>query len=252
MNQVYSLNLIQHYTHLVAPARKKLKLFDKSNREVDMKLKKRVYVVKIFFNFSEISDSAFTESFLEQCSSKSFEKQEFCPSTSNKKQLEQCSSKNSTCKKDLLKQSFSKSFREELPIPLSTEDSNESYGKKTSVLIDTDCQLKQNSTESLYNLYANIDGVNPVTRSERQQLYSEINNLYLERDLLMSKFMYFKFNTQFFSQYKKHCTIKCLISSTPLGAIHFISNCYEGISDNQTVRKSEFASSKYHMPGDQI
>lgn len=58
---------------------------------------------------------------------------------------------------------------------------------------------------------------------------------------------------QFFSQYKKHCTIKCLISCTPLGAINFISKCYGGrASDNQILRESEFASSKYHMPGDQI
>ncbi|XP_065666811.1 uncharacterized protein LOC105846376 isoform X4 [Hydra vulgaris] len=112
------------------------------------------YSENILFNFSEISDSAYTESFLEQCSSKSFEKQEFCPSTSNKEQLEQSSSKSlssSTCNEDLLKQCSSKSlteefwfstlnksnleqcsndiFRQEFPIPLSTEDSNENYGK---------------------------------------------------------------------------------------------------------------------------
>ena len=58
---------------------------------------------------------------------------------------------------------------------------------------------------------------------------------------------------QFYSQYKKHCTIKCLISCTPLGAINFISKCYGGrASDNQITRKSEFTSSKFHMSGDQI
>nr|XP_047129649.1 uncharacterized protein LOC101238119 [Hydra vulgaris] len=57
----------------------------------------------------------------------------------------------------------------------------------------------------------------------------------------------------FYSQYKKHCTIKCLISCTPNGTINFISKCYGGrASDNQITRESEFASSKYHMPGDQI
>nr|XP_047127621.1 uncharacterized protein LOC105849804 [Hydra vulgaris] len=57
----------------------------------------------------------------------------------------------------------------------------------------------------------------------------------------------------FYSQYKKHCTIKCLISCTPNGTINFISKCYGGrASDNQITLESEFASSKYHMPGDQI
>nr|XP_047141029.1 uncharacterized protein LOC100213625 [Hydra vulgaris] len=310
----------------------------------------------------KINDSAYTESILEQCSCKSFEKQ------------------------DLLKQSSSKSFSEEFWFSTPNEE--------TSVLNDTDCQLKQNSTESFFNLYSDIDGIRPVTTSERQQLYSEINNLRLERDLFMSKFMSLKFDncnlginkirsqpdkctmvtglslpvlekllcflckgtdesllkrldsadqivfclvklrhninfdmlsymfgfkkttalnnfwkwidimyinlkflmkmqdgdhiydtippvfkckfprltsiidcfevfvestsslmarSQFYSQYKKNCTIKCLISCTPLGAINFISKCYGGrASDNQIVRESEFASSKYHMPGDQI
>ena len=58
---------------------------------------------------------------------------------------------------------------------------------------------------------------------------------------------------QFYSQYKKHCTIKVLISCTPLGAINFVSKCYGGrTSDIQITRKSEFHLSRYHMPGDQI
>ena len=58
---------------------------------------------------------------------------------------------------------------------------------------------------------------------------------------------------QFYSQYKKHCTVKVLISCTPLGAINFVSKCYGGrASDIQITRESEFHLSKYHMPGDQI
>jgi len=58
---------------------------------------------------------------------------------------------------------------------------------------------------------------------------------------------------QFYSQYKKHCTIKVLISCTPLGAINFVSKCYGGrTSDIQITRESEFHLSRYHMPGDQI
>ncbi|XP_057299815.1 uncharacterized protein LOC130630355 [Hydractinia symbiolongicarpus] len=58
---------------------------------------------------------------------------------------------------------------------------------------------------------------------------------------------------QLYSQYKKHCTIKVLISCTPLGAINFISKCYGGrASDVQITRESGFHLSKYHMPSDQI
>lgn len=58
---------------------------------------------------------------------------------------------------------------------------------------------------------------------------------------------------QMYSQYKKHCTIKVLISCTPVGAINFVSQCWGGrASDIQIVRQSGFHLSKYHMPGDQI
>ena len=58
---------------------------------------------------------------------------------------------------------------------------------------------------------------------------------------------------QLYSQYKRHCTIKVLISCTPLGAINYISKCYGGrASDIQITRESGFTTSKYHMPGDQI
>ncbi|XP_047137573.1 uncharacterized protein LOC100202502 [Hydra vulgaris] len=43
------------------------------------------------------------------------------------------------------------------------------------------------------------------------------------------------------------------ISCTPLGAINFVSKCWGGrASDIQIVRESNFTSSKYHYPGDQI
>lgn len=58
---------------------------------------------------------------------------------------------------------------------------------------------------------------------------------------------------QCYSQYKKHCTIKVFISRTPLGAVNFISSCYGGrASDVQIVRESDFTTTKYHHPGDQI
>ena len=58
---------------------------------------------------------------------------------------------------------------------------------------------------------------------------------------------------QLYSQYKRHCTIKVLISFTPLGASNYISKHYGGrVSDRQITRESGFTTSKYHMPGDQI
>ena len=93
------------------------------------------------------------------------------------------------------------------------------------------------------------DTIPPVFKSKLPRLTSIIDcfEVFVESpSSLMAR-------AQFYSQYKKHCTIKCLISCTPLGAINFISKCYGGrASDNQITRKSEFASSKYHMPGDQI
>lgn len=58
---------------------------------------------------------------------------------------------------------------------------------------------------------------------------------------------------QFYSQYKKHMTIKVFISCTPLGAINYVSQCYGGRAfDIQVVKESGFHTSKYHSPGDQI
>ena len=58
---------------------------------------------------------------------------------------------------------------------------------------------------------------------------------------------------QCYSTYKKYCTVKVFISCTPLGAINFVSKCWGGrASDIQIVRESNFTSSKYHYPGDEI
>ena len=55
-----------------------------------------------------------------------------------------------------------------------------------------------------------------------------------------------------YSQYKRRCTIKVLISCTQLGAINSISKCYGGrVSDIQRTRESGFTTSWYHMSGDQ-
>ncbi|XP_012556565.1 uncharacterized protein LOC105844457 [Hydra vulgaris] len=59
--------------------------------------------------------------------------------------------------------------------------------------------------------------------------------------------------TQCFSHYKNQCAIKVFVSCSPLGAINFIFRCWGGkVSDIQIVHDSEFATKKYHMPGDQI
>ena len=59
--------------------------------------------------------------------------------------------------------------------------------------------------------------------------------------------------SKFYSQYKKHTTIKVFISCTPLRAVNFISKCYGGrATDIQVIKESGFHLSKFHMPGDQI
>ena len=58
---------------------------------------------------------------------------------------------------------------------------------------------------------------------------------------------------QLYSQYKRHSAIKVLISSTPLGAVSYISKWYGGRASHiQIARESCFTTSKYHMPIDQI
>ena len=56
-----------------------------------------------------------------------------------------------------------------------------------------------------------------------------------------------------YSNYKKHSTVKFLISCSTLGAVTFLSKAYGGrATDVFIFRDSGFTSSKYHYPGDQI
>ena len=58
---------------------------------------------------------------------------------------------------------------------------------------------------------------------------------------------------QTYSNYKKHTTVKVLISCSPLGAVTFLSLAWGGrVSDVDLVRQSGFISSTRHRPGDQI
>ena len=62
-----------------------------------------------------------------------------------------------------------------------------------------------------------------------------------------------KARAQCWSNYKNHCTVKIFISCSPLGHINYLSKAYGGrASDVQIVRETDFMSSQYHMPGDQI
>ena len=62
-----------------------------------------------------------------------------------------------------------------------------------------------------------------------------------------------KARAQVYSNYKKHSTVKFLISCSPLGAVNFLSEARGGrATDIMITRSSGFISSKYHNPGDQI
>ena len=62
-----------------------------------------------------------------------------------------------------------------------------------------------------------------------------------------------KAQAQVYSNYKKQSTAKYLISCSPLGAINFLSNGWDGrVTDTCIVRNYGFISSKFHCPGDQI
>ena len=52
---------------------------------------------------------------------------------------------------------------------------------------------------------------------------------------------------------KKHSTVKVFISSTPNGAVNYVSKCWGGrTSDVYLVRQSNFIADVFHSRGDQI
>lgn len=62
-----------------------------------------------------------------------------------------------------------------------------------------------------------------------------------------------KARAQVYSNYKKHSTIKVFIVCSPLGAVTYLSTAWGGrASDVEMVRASDFISSKYHQPHDQL
>ena len=62
-----------------------------------------------------------------------------------------------------------------------------------------------------------------------------------------------KARAQVYSNYKKHSTVKYIISCSTLVAMNFLSNGWGGrATDIYIVRNSGFISSKFHCPGDQI
>ena len=58
---------------------------------------------------------------------------------------------------------------------------------------------------------------------------------------------------QVYSNYKKHSTVKVFIVCSPLGAVTYLSTAWGGrASDVEMVHASDFISSKYHQPHDQL
>ena len=62
-----------------------------------------------------------------------------------------------------------------------------------------------------------------------------------------------KARAQVYSNYKKHSTVKVFTVCSPLGAVTYLSTAWGGrASDVEMVRASDFISSKYHQPPDQL
>jgi len=62
-----------------------------------------------------------------------------------------------------------------------------------------------------------------------------------------------RLKAQLYSNYKKHSTIKILISCSPTGSINFVSKAWGGrASDKTIVLESGFDKHTFHNPGDQI
>ena len=59
-------------------------------------------------------------------------------------------------------------------------------------------------------------------------------------------------NSELFSSYKNHTTLKCLVGITPGGAFSFVSQLYTGnISDREIVVRSGFLEQKFNN-GDSV
>lgn len=89
----------------------------------------------------------------------------------------------------------------------------------------------------------------PVFKAKFPRLTSIIDcfEIFMERPRKLDA------RAEVYSNYKKHSTVKFLISCSPVGLINFISNAWGGrASDNEIVRESRYISPKYHLPGDQI
>ena len=103
--------------------------------------------------------------------------------------------------------------------------------------------IKVEDRENIYNIIPNVF----KTKFPRLTCIIDCFEIFIEslRSLMA--------RAQFYSQYKKHYTIKVLISCTLLGTINFISKCYGRKASNvQISRDSGFTTLRFHCPGDQI
>ena len=83
-----------------------------------------------------------------------------------------------------------------------------------------------------------------------KQYFPKLTNIFDCFEVFIERPKNLKVRVQVYSNYKKHSTVKYLISCSPIGAVTFLSRRYDGrATDKQIVRESRFISSKYHHQG---
>ena len=100
--------------------------------------------------------------------------------------------------------------------------------------------------------WKDCDNIRQVVQPIFKQHFPRLTCIIDYFEIFIDRPVNLKSRAQVYSNYKKQSTVKCLIFSSPLGAINFLSNGWGSrATDTCIVRKSGFISNKFHCLGDQ-
>ena len=100
--------------------------------------------------------------------------------------------------------------------------------------------------------WKDCDNIRQVVQPIFKQHFPRLTCIIDYFEIFIDRPVNLKSRAQVYSNYKKQSTVKCLIFSSPLGAINFLSNGQGSrATDTCIVRKSGFISNKFHCLGDQ-